>query len=514
MVRGIAQDITRQVAMEEELRETNVQLEQRVEARTEQLRVANLSLEKAKSEAETANRAKSMFLANMSHELRTPLNAVLGFSEMLAKDPAATPDQQRKLDIINRSGGHLLAMINDVLDISKIEAGAVELEPGPFDLLALLDDLGQMFELRAEQAGLCFRLEIAPDLARSVDTDAGKLREVLINLLGNAIKFTPFGEVVLRAGTKPLSADPERLLLCIEVQDSGPGISSDEQQHIFDAFAQVGHTGDIKGTGLGLTITRSFVELMGGVIEVESELDRGTCFRVELPVAMVVNNALPQATEHRSVVGLESNEPAWRVLVVEDNPENRLLLHHYLVPAGFEVAEAENGAEAVALFEQWHPHFIWMDMRMPVMDGFVATRRIRQLPGGDQVKIVALTAHVFKEQDEKFLEAGCDEVLHKPFLANDLFAAMRRLLGVHYRYSEPSAPTQSEVKLTAKMLERLPLELREQLKLKVIELDLEGALQLANQIEIVDPEVATALRTQINGFQFDRLFALLGEEVG
>ncbi|MFZ1830725.1 MAG: transporter substrate-binding domain-containing protein, partial [Candidatus Competibacteraceae bacterium] len=247
---------------------------QRIEA---ELKASEAELRRSRDAAESANRAKSMFLASMSHELRTPLNAVLGFSEMLARDRNATEDQKQKLGIINRSGGHLLAMINDILDLSKIEAGKTELASEPFELPRLLEDVGAMIHVRAESRGISLTVDIAPDTARFVEADAGKLRQILINLLGNSVKFTREGGVTLRARTR---AEEGRTWLDLEVADTGSGIPPESLETIFQPFVQAHAAADSKGTGLGLAITRSFVQMMGGRIAVESEPGQGSVFRV------------------------------------------------------------------------------------------------------------------------------------------------------------------------------------------------------------------------------------------
>ncbi len=489
-------------------------LETTVAERTHDLQIARNEAEAARAKAEVANQAKSTFLANMSHELRTPLVAILGFSELLGYDPDSTTAQREKLAVIRRGGKHLLDMINDVLDLSKIDAGRVELEPADFDLPRMLQDIGLMFEGRAESAGLRFELELDPALAQYVKTDAGKLRQVLINLLGNAVKFTGEGGVSLRARTLPMADDPSMVTLQIEVEDSGPGIAPEPLERVFDPFVQAGRSkSETKGTGLGLAISKSFVDLMGGGIGAESEIGKGSLFSVDLPVALAEAAEAGGVEAPRPAVrGLEPGQPPWRILVVEDNPDNRLLLSTLLALAGFEIREAENGEEAIALFEQWQPHFIWMDMRMPVMNGYDATRRIRTLPGGNTVKIVALTASAFKQQREAILQAGCDDVIHKPFKADEIFDAMAQKLGVRYRYEEAAAePAGAPVEVTAEAVAALPEELRDTLRDAAVTLSNEAFDDALVPVRARDPALADGLADLAQNFRFDRILELLDE---
>jgi signal transduction histidine kinase/DNA-binding NarL/FixJ family response regulator len=472
------------------------------------------ALRMAKGAADAANQAKTIFLANMSHEVRTPLNAILGFSEMLAGDRSASREQKEKLDIINRSGAHLLSMIDDILDLSKIEAGKIDLEPEAFDLLNLLDDIGEMVRVRASAKGIEFSLLIEQDTARFVRADAGKLRQILINLLGNAVKFTEEGGVSLHARTVDRDG---RLWLDLAVMDSGPGIPPEQLGSIFKPFVQGGVKASVKGTGLGLAISRSFAELMGGRIEVESTLGEGSMFRLRLPVDNAEDEAVAVSddTSGPVVIGLAEGQPEWRILVVEDSPENRLLLTNLLSQAGFSVREAENGTRAVETFEQWHPHFIWMDMRMPVMDGYEASRRIRALPGGESVRIVALTASAFREQHKECLAAGCDEIMHKPYRAEAIFKTMARYLGLRYCYAEGGQVLQKPqtVRLTNEMLMRLPEELRAALAEAAVMLNLEAVKAVVERVRVAgEPETATGILLLAEGFQFGRILELMREE--
>ncbi len=396
------------------------------------------ALKIAKESAEKASLTKTTFLANMSHELRTPLNAILGFSRMMGQDSDATTHQLDRLAIINRSGEHLLEMINEVLDLSKIEAGQMNFEPRDFDLKQLLEDISCMFEVRTEEVGLIYKKEIDAGLARYIEADAGKIRQILINLLGNAVKFTPGGYVSLRANTVLIQDDPEKSLLQLEVEDSGRGISSEQLEQIFQPFIQAGnYSYAIEGSGLGLTISKSFIELMNGKIEVKSELGKGSLFKVELPIIQL-DELSPEILKpfSKQVVNLEPNQPAWRILVVEDNLDNQLLLSDFLTQVGFNVQQAENGQQAVSLFKQWRPHFIWMDLRMPIMNGYEATRQIRDLPDGNDVRIVALTASIMPDSDLQAIDAGCDDLMRKPFLEQDVFQCIEDQLGVKYVFNE------------------------------------------------------------------------------
>jgi len=401
-----------------------------------------------------------------------------------------------------------------VLDLSKVEAGRVELETEVFDLKQLLDDVGKMFELRARNAGLDFGLRIDPELVRYVRTDSDKLRQILFNLLSNAVNFTAQGGITLRGLSLPLPDDPAMVILQLEVEDSGCGIPPELLEHIFAPFCQVQQTQiSSKGTGLGLAISKSFVEVLAGTISVDSTPGKGSLFRVELPVALSeavervdVEPAAP------SVIGLEPDQPTYRILVVEDNRENRLLLSSLLDQAGFEIREAENGEEAIELFQQWQPHFIWMDMRMPILDGYETTRQIRDLPGGETVKIVAITANVYQKKDEQILAAGCDKVVHKPFQDHEIFATMAQTLDLKYLYEETSegVPRKEKINLNKEMLTDLPGELLQDLRETTLALNREAVIEVISRIAVGTPDVATGLKDLVDNYQMDELRDLLG----
>jgi PAS domain S-box-containing protein len=506
---GTAIDVTERKRAEDELRKYREHLEDLVKQRTEELA-------EAKVRAEAANREKSRFLANMSHELRTPLNAVLGFSRLLKNGPDVTPRQQETLDIIVRSGEHLLNLINNVLDMAKIESGRVVLEESEVDLHQLLHEMQSLMGVGAAEKGLQFALECAPDLPRFVAVDAGKLRQVLLNLVGNAIKYTDSGGVKLRA--KVTSRDgSERAELRFEVEDSGPGISQEDRERIFFPFVQLGDRIPAQaGTGLGLAICKQYVELMGGRIGVASESGKGSVFYFTIPVRVLPSVAEHEQPKHGRILGLAEGQPRYRLLIVEDQPENRLLLRRLLDPLGFDLREAANGQEAVALFEQWHPHLIWMDIRMPVMDGLKAVRRIRATKAGADTKIIALTAHALEEERKPIMAAGCDDLVRKPFREQEIFDALARHLRLKFIYDtaprHESTPEAPGLTLRPEQLDALPSELLRDLRQAVIELDTARTGVLIEQVTERDASLGRALNALATQFDYEGLLKLLDRE--
>jgi PAS domain S-box-containing protein len=427
-------DITKRKLAEEELRRHKDHLENKVQQRT-------ADLVKARNAAEAANRAKSVFLSNMSHELRTPLNAILGFSTLVRQNPVLPESLWSNLDIINRSGEHLLALINDVLEMSKIEAGRIQLVVAPFDLGCMVREVKDMMQVRAEEKGLLLQIDQDSRFPRYVVGDEARLRQVLINLIGNAIKFTAQGGVTLRLGTRQNAIAH----LLIEIEDTGTGIAPQDQQRIFEPFVQLGDQGASKGTGLGLAITRQFVQMMGGHIDLQSEVSKGSLFRIDLPLNEARETDIVAALNQvqGEVVGLAPGQPSYRILIVEDQFDNQMLLLRLMETLGLDVRVVANGEEAVRLFQHWHPNLIWMDRRMPVMDGLEATRRIRKLPGGQKVKIIAVTASAFRDEQQETLAAGMDDFVSKPYHFGDIYDCLGRHLGLKYVYR--SAPTAAQL---------------------------------------------------------------------
>ncbi|OYQ64647.1 hypothetical protein B9G53_10765 [Pseudanabaena sp. SR411] len=410
-------------------------------------------LKQAKQAAEAASQAKSQFLASMSHELRTPLNAILGFAQLMVRDTSLKDNHRSYLKIIHDSGEHLLELINDVLDMSKIESGRITLNITSFDLYHLLDTLEKMFRLKVSDKSLQLLFKRSPNVPQWINTDEGKLRQILINLLSNAIKFTNQGSIVLsidvdaNASLAPKSQlaaqvqekNPTTTILKFTVEDTGEGIPANYLGKIFEAFEQT-ELGKktAEGTGLGLPISLKFAQFMGGEITVSSQLGVGSTFRVYLPVNVSASPVPLRQTSDRYIIGLAPHQSEYRLLVVEDRWESRQLLVKILEAVGFKVCEAENGAEAIAIWEEWQPHLIWMDMRMPVMDGYEATRQIKSHLKGQATVIIALTASALEEEKAIILSAGCDDFVRKPFREALIFDKLAQYLGVTYLYEDES----------------------------------------------------------------------------
>ncbi|MGE4345467.1 MAG: CHASE domain-containing protein [Geoalkalibacter sp.] len=468
----------------------------------------------ARQAAEEANRAKSVFLANMSHEIRTPLNAILGFAQILDRDASLAPRQKEMVHTIQRSGRHLLNLINDVLDMSKIEAGRLELNPTDFCLHDLLDDVEMMFRSRAQAKGLQLLMERADGLPRYINADEAKLRQVLVNLVGNAVKFTKAGGVAVRvrADAEPDDENASRLRLVVEVEDSGPGIAEEDLERIFEPFQQSAAGRDAGGTGLGLAVSRRLVELMGGSLTVQSELGKGSCFRFDVLVTPVEGPEKEEALKTRQVVGLEPGTGPFRILVVDDQKDNRDLLVALLEPLGFEIREAANGQEALELFEAWSPHAVLMDMRMPVMDGYEATRRIKATEQGRATPVIAVTATGFTDAMEKVMATGVDGYIRKPFRPEEIFAVLGKCLGLRYVYADDTGqvPEEADIRpLTREDLAALPEALRQDMRLAVDTGDMVKLRALIAQVEATDARTARKLKNLADQYDYETLSRIL-----
>ncbi|MEG3937840.1 response regulator [Microcoleus sp. S36b_A3] len=500
--------------------------------RNTELQQEIIERKKAEEAAAAASLAKSQFVANMNHELRTPLNAILGFTQVMSRDSLLSHENLENLRIINRSGQHLLELINDVLDLSKIEAGIIGLDERSFDLYQLLDTLEDMFQIKAETKNFQLRFSVETDVPQYIKTDEKKLRVCLINLLGNAMKFTENGgSIWLRARVEdkhhpaaseisPSSSSAEQYLILFEVEDTGVGIAAAEIDTLFDAFVQT-EAGKkaVDGTGLGLTITKKFVEIMGGEIGVESVLGEGTSFKFNIRVFAAISSEITVATLQR-VIGVEPDRPVYRILAVDDNQENRLLLVKILQPIGFEVREAENGFQAVELWESWQPDLIWLDTRMPVMDGFEAVKQIRakEEPTKPRTVIIALTASTFEERKGEIIAAGCDDFVRKPFQEQILFDKMACYLGVRYIYQElPRLEAGAWRRYFASekpdsfflpLLAQMPGSWVQELYGAANDVNEELAIQIVDRISESHPTLAEALKDLLVDYRLDRIMDL------
>ncbi|GAB5491015.1 MAG: hypothetical protein Phog2KO_12300 [Phototrophicaceae bacterium] len=464
----------------------------------------------AKEAAEAANQSKSIFLANMSHELRTPLNAIIGFTQILRQDRSLKAEQQEQISIISHSGEHLLELINDVLEMSRIEANQAKVNLSPLDLHQLINNLYPMMKLRAESKGLSFLSEYTSDIPQYISTDAQKLRQVLINLLGNALKFTESGGVALRVRH-------DEQLIYFEVEDSGVGIEDEALPHLFDMFTQ-SNSGQksLEGTGLGLPISQRFIELMGGTIELDSVLDKGTMIRFNIAYNPTNISEL-KTDDARYIVGLDNPPRTYRILIVDDKEYSLKLLVQLLDPIGFELQTASNGREAVTIVESWIPDLILMDIRMPEMDGFEATRYIRQsakLP--QQPIIIAVTASAFAHERQVILDNGCDDFVSKPFRMEVIFDVISKHLGVEYVYSvAETEEVQTKAILSSDLigLSDVKPEIRTHLLEAVRKLDSEDIEGLLSEIALENEALASAIQLLVDSFRFDIIRRKLEEIV-
>ncbi|MEG3902384.1 ATP-binding protein [Microcoleus sp. B4-C5] len=544
-------------SMAQQLQQSFETLEQRVQERTAELAIA-------KDKAEVANQAKSTFLANMSHELRSPLNAILGFSQLMTRSQTLSPEHQENISIISSSGEHLLTLINNVLDLSKIESGRTTLNTQKFDLYRLLNDVEDMFQLKADDKHLQLIFDCSPDVPQYIKTDELKLRQILINLLNNSLKFTEAGCVAVRVGKQSLgrnqqaqggifsdfavskptdffainglkisqisqsnnqiiatpnddAASTSSFFLHFEVEDTGPGIATNELDDIFEPFVQTKTGKDSQeGTGLGLPISRKFVELMGGEMSVSSAVGKGTNFQFDIQVIAVDAADIERPKPIRNVIGLVPNQHTYRILIVDDKPLNRQLLIKILSPLGFELKEANNGQEAIEIWDSWEPHLIWMDMRMPVMDGYEATQYIKGTIKGQATAIIALTASVLEEERAVILSAGCDAFMRKPFREPDIFDAMHKHIGVRYIYEDPAQSDLSAIKegdraMSATDFVKLPDSLVADLKLAIQNADMDLIDTLIEQIRLKDAVTAGAIANCIENFEYDKLLKLISQ---
>jgi len=477
-------------------------------------------------------------LANMSHELRTPLNSIIGFAQLLDRDGSLPQKQQSRIETISRSSQHLLSLINNILDISKIEAGKITINENSFDLHGLLQDVLNMFSLKTKPKGIVLSLKIAPNVPRLITTDEAKLRQILTNLVANAVKFTREGGVFITVGVMgPAESSEERCELSFEVRDTGTGIAKAERDKLFLPFEQTSSgRATRQGTGLGLSITREFLHQMGGNISVESEIGKGSCFYFRLPVKVKDGFGSLWKSSHEQVVGIANHQTDYRILVVDDLPDNVVALSELLTSVGFLVRQANNGAQAVEICQSWQPHFIWMDLLMPVMDGYEALKRIREMqaiaalthkhqeidpktdPKTDppiRSVIVAFTASVLTEKKAELLAAGFDDYMVKPYKIADIWATLSQHLDISFVYQssdlaetpyEKNSSTRSPSEaISREAVVALPAAWLTELHQAASQLKGKQVQQLIAQIQPEHYQIAKLLHSYSEAYQFDQI---------
>jgi signal transduction histidine kinase len=416
-----------------ELLEAHDDLERRVEERTAELAIAKEKAEQAQAIAEKANHAKSKFIANMSHELRTPLNGILGYAQILNHDENLNPIQKEAISVIHSSGEYLLTLISDILDMSKIEADRIELCPSDFHFGDFLQSVVDLFKMRAKQKGISFIYEKLSHLPTGVHADEKRLRQILINLLNNAIKFTEKGCVSFKVGY-------HNGKLRFLVEDTGVGIATKELDQIFQPFLQVGDKNlRAEGTGLGLSITKKLVEIMGGKLHVNSTLGKGSAFWMTLDLLEVSDLVKSGKADEQNIVGYHGQSR--HILVADDKEANRAVLINQLAPLGFEITEAVDGQDCVNKACEYCPDLILIDLVMPIMDGFEASRQIRRMPDLKEVIILMASASVFDCHKQQSMEACCNDFIAKPIYAEELFKLLEKYLGLTWIYDTEEVGT-------------------------------------------------------------------------
>lgn len=495
-------NVKKRAKVETQLLETNVYLE------TATAKAIDMA-----EKAEMANKSKSAFLANMSHEIRTPLNAIIGFSQLLNRDKQLTSSQKEYSTSVIRAGEHLLSLINDVLELSKIEAGRVVLNPTNVDLHSLLEDIQKLFKDRAQSKHLRFICEISDDLPRFVYVDDSKLRQIFVNLIGNAIKFTEEGGIAVRTRADKIDAGKSRLI--VEIQDSGPGIPENELNKLFKHFEQTS-SGINKGsgTGLGLALSREIAILMGGDITVWSEPGKGSIFTFHVEIRDG-NKEEIESNIIKRVVGLAEPKTVHRILVVDDKDENLKVVVSLLKLVGFETNEAVNGLDAIQKLDEWNPDLVLMDMRMPVMDGYEATRLIKETEKGKQTPIVALTASAFEDERRKMEILGMHGYIRKPFRENELFATIGKILALDYIYEEEAPAKEDDyddnVELVAEDIAKLPKDLINKMNDALSVADLDLLIDLIESIDGDNGRIGEKLLNLAKNYEYDNLQQLLNQ---
>ena len=512
---GILRDITERSLAEKKLKEYTDQ----IELTNNELHTALINSEDAigranemTKQAEIANKSKSVFLANMSHEIRTPLNAIIGFSQLLNRDPLITNSQKEYIISIISAGEHLLMLINDILELSKVEAGRVVLNPVNVDLIALFADIQLIFKEQANSKHLQFIFETTNITERYVFVDEKKLRQIFVNLIGNAIKFTNEGGIAVRVRFDKVAENENKMT--VEIEDSGPGIPESEIGLLFKHFVQT--SSGLKngsGTGLGLILSRELAILMGGNISVASHVGIGSVFTFHVMTTSGESEII-KSDDDKRVIGLDNGQKPVRILVVDDKKQNLRVAVDLLKLVGFETNEAINGEDAINKFNDWNPDLILMDMRMPLMDGYEATRHIKSTERGKLTPIIALTASVFEEERKEIKSLDIQGYIRKPFKENDLFNAIGKVLAIKYRYDVDTTKIKDQVAEEGIMesIRTIPASLVSEMSNAVSVADLDKLIKLIKNVDPLNSKLAKYLISLANSYDYIKLQQILNKK--
>ncbi len=471
---------------------------------TEKLISSEHQLKLAMENAKSANQAKSIFLARMSHELRTPLNAILGFSNILKKSMNATIQEKQNLNIIKKSADHLLNIINEILELSKIEAGKIEINPKNFDFFELIKDIENIFAFRCEAKNLKFNITLSKNLPNFIKADVQRLRQILINLLGNSLKFTNQGEISLY-----IYALNNKLFF--EVKDTGIGIDIKNQEKIFKPFEQVKLDNYTQqGTGLGLAITKELISLMGGAIYLKSQINKGSEFYFSINYEKVDMAELNTKLQTKEIKGIKKFQDEKTILVVDDIRENRDLIAQLLSFYGFKTLEANSGLMALELFENQNENekidLIFMDILMENLDGLQTMQIIRKKENGENIPIIALSANVFEEDKKEAINAGANDFLPKPVEEKDILQMLEKYLKIEFEY-ECENKDEDEELFISEELKNLPKEFFIKLNEKALLMDNEGILEFLKEHKLSD-NLQKYIKNLLDEFKYQELLDL------
>lgn len=494
--------------LEDLVKSRTIKLEREIQERKK----AEKELKNAKEAAESANNAKSLFLSNMSHELRTPLNSILGYTQLMGRDKSFPRAYSKSIEIIQRSGDHLLYLINEILEMSKIESGKLTLNNNNFNLYTSLEIAKEIMNSKAHANNIQLILTIDPHVPVLINADEYKLRQVIINLINNAIKYTDEGSITLNVSTIPLQ---DQCKIQFKIIDTGIGIAKDDLPRIFDAFIQAKKEhGARKGTGLGLSICRKYIQLMGGDISVESELNKGSTFTFDIMYHPANSEIIPHNKPEKKVIGLKDGQESKQILIVEDIDENRFFVKTLLDMAGFATLEAANGRDALEMFKKEQPDLILMDLQMPHMDGYEAIHEIRLLSGGKQVVIIALTAIAFEEDRKKVLNSGADDFIRKPFHESELFEKIAGHLNLEYIYDKTDYENTSVISNESEIvsaIHQLPTDIVDKLKEASLNYDVQNITSAISSIAEINKALADKLENFTKEFEYEKILYLINE---